>query len=162
MFVIIFLQSGTNFMKCLLQFYFSIDEQSIRGKSELEQVQDNTTDEFNNNGAQFTDSTRSDEMGESLRMKRGEGKLTRALSGHAFNCQGKTLRINIPVTNPTRTFSAITYLLWDDLVNQSSKKCGLEGSKIHINKTKLHHAEKMIRGAFIELYKGLGYLKTYR
>jgi hypothetical protein len=26
----------------------------------------------------------------------------------------------------------------------------------------LHHAEKMIKGAFIELYKGLGYLKTYR
>ncbi|XP_010265690.1 PREDICTED: phosphate transporter PHO1 homolog 1-like [Nelumbo nucifera] len=30
------------------------------------------------------------------------------------------------------------------------------------NKKKLHHAEKMIRGAFTELYKGLGYLKTYR
>ena len=54
MFVIIFLQSGTNFMKCLLQFYFAIDEQSIRGKSELEQVQDNTTEEFDYNGAQFT------------------------------------------------------------------------------------------------------------
>ncbi|PSR84911.1 Phosphate transporter like [Actinidia chinensis var. chinensis] len=140
----------------------SCDEQSIRGKSELEKVQDNTTDEFDNNGAQFTDSMRSNEMVESMRMKRGEGKLTRALSGRAFNYQGKNLRINIPMTSPTRTFSAITYLLWDDLVNQSSKKCGPEGSKIHINKTKLHHAEKMIRGAFIELYKGLGYLKTYR
>ncbi|GFZ00326.1 EXS (ERD1/XPR1/SYG1) family protein [Actinidia rufa] len=140
----------------------SCGEDSSRGKSELEQVQDSTTDELDSNAAQFTDSTRSDEMGESLRMKRGEGKLMRALSGHAFNCQGKNLRINIPVTNPTRTFSAITYLLWDDLVNQSSKKCGPEGSKIHINKTKLHHAEKMIRGAFVELYKGLGYLKTYR
>ena len=159
---IIFLQRGTNFSKCLFQFYFAIGEDSSRGKSEPEQVQDSTTDELDSNGAQFTDSTRSDEMGESLRMKKGEGKLMRALSGHAFNCQGKNLRINIPVTNPTRTFSAITYLLWDDLVNQSSKKCGPEGSKIHINKTKLHHAEKMIRGAFVELYKGLGYLKTYR
>ncbi|KAL8531593.1 hypothetical protein ACS0TY_008260 [Phlomoides rotata] len=74
----------------------------------------------------------------------------------------KNLRIHIPVTNPTRTFSAITYLLWDDLANQSSKKCGPEGNRLHINKKKLHHAGKMIRGAFVELYKGLGYLNTYR
>ena len=47
------------------------------------------------------------------------------------------------------------------MVNQS-KKCGQEGGKFHINKTKLHHAEKMIRGAYIELFKGLGYLQTYR
>nr|GLL43479.1 phosphate transporter PHO1 homolog 1 isoform X2 [Ipomoea trifida] len=44
----------------------------------------------------------------------------------------------------------------------ASKKRGSEASRLHINKTKLRHAEKMIRGAFIELYKGLGYLKTYR
>lgn len=74
----------------------------------------------------------------------------------------KNLRIKIPLTNPARTFSAISYLLWDDLVNQLLKKCGPEGNKLHINKKKLHHAEKMIRGAFVELYKGLGYLKTYR
>ncbi|KAL8035264.1 hypothetical protein ABFX02_12G086000 [Erythranthe guttata] len=74
----------------------------------------------------------------------------------------KNLRIHIPLTNPTRKFSAITYLLWDDLINQSSKKRGTEGNKLHINKRKLYRAEKMIRGAFIELYKGLGYLKTYR
>ncbi|KAL3644625.1 Phosphate transporter PHO1 1 [Castilleja foliolosa] len=79
-------------------------------------------------------------------------------SGRIMSFQGKNLRIHIPITNPTRTFSAITYLFWDDLVNQSSKKC----NKLHVNKKKLHHAEKMIKGAFVELYKGLGYLKTYR
>lgn len=96
-----------------------------------------------------------------MSLKKEEGKM-RTLSGRVFNCQGKNLRIHIPLTNPSRTFSAITYLLWDDLINQSSKKCGPEGHRLHINRTKLHHAEKMIRGAFIELYKGLGYLKTYR
>ena len=44
----------------------------------------------------------------------------------------------------------------------SSKKCGPEGRKLQVNRTKLHHAGKMIRGAYVELYKGLGYLKTYR
>ncbi|KAJ6324550.1 hypothetical protein OIU76_011782 [Salix suchowensis] len=58
--------------------------------------------------------------------------------------------------------NSLSYLVWGDLASQSSKKCNPEGSKPHINKTKLHHAEKMIKGAFIELYKGLGYLKTYR
>ncbi|KAK3041312.1 hypothetical protein RJ639_001414 [Escallonia herrerae] len=135
----------------------SCDEDSVKDRTEQERGQD-TTEETNKSDEQFMDSPKSDEMEKSMRIKREDGKL-RALSGRAFNCQGKNLRIHIPLTNPTRTFS---YLLWDDLINQSSKKCGPEGSKVHINKTKLHHAEKMIRGALIELYKGLGYLKTYR
>ncbi|CAK9151258.1 unnamed protein product [Ilex paraguariensis] len=139
----------------------SCDEESPRAITEQELEQDNTTVESCKNDAQFTDSLKSDEMEKSMRMKREDGK-SRTFSGRVINCQGKNLRIHIPLTNPTRTFSAITYLLWDDLVNQSSKKLGPEGSKLHINRTKLHHAEKMIRGAFIELYKGLGYLKTYR
>ncbi|XP_052184518.1 phosphate transporter PHO1 homolog 1 [Diospyros lotus] len=140
----------------------SCDDESIRGKTEQDQGQDNgTEDEFDKNDAEFTELTKTEELGQSMRMKRDDGKM-RTLSGRVFNCQGKTLRINIPLTNPSRAFSAITYLLWDDLVNQSSRKCSPEGSRLHINKTKLWHAEKMIRGAFIELYKGLGYLKTYR
>ncbi|XP_059655579.1 phosphate transporter PHO1 homolog 1 [Cornus florida] len=139
----------------------SCDEESIRDKTEQEQEQDSTVDVFNKNDAQFIDSPKSDDMEKSMRMKRDDGKM-RTLSARAFSFQGKNLRINIPLTNPTRTFSAVSYLLWDDLVNQSSKKCGPEGSKLHINKKKLRHAEKMIKGAFIELYKGLGYLKTYR
>ncbi|KAA8529230.1 hypothetical protein F0562_033971 [Nyssa sinensis] len=139
----------------------SCDEESIKDKTEQEQGQDSTTDEFNNYDEQLTDSSKSEELGKSMRMKRDDGKM-RTFSGSVINCQAKNLRIHIPLTNPTRTFSAITYLLWDDLVNQSSKKCGPGGCKLHINKTKLHHAEKMIRGAFVELYKGLGYLETYR
>lgn len=158
-----YIKNSMNFTKlaatCVL--WLVTEEESIKDKTEQEPAQDNTADEFESNDVQFSDSLKSDEMGKSMRMKREDGKL-RTLSGRVFNCQGKNLRINIPLTTPSRTLSAISYLVWGDLVNQSSRKCGPEGSKLNINKTKLHHAEKMIKGAFIELYKGLGYLKTYR
>ncbi|GMJ05721.1 hypothetical protein like AT1G68740 [Hibiscus trionum] len=128
---------------------FSCEEDSVKDRKEHEQPQQD--DELDKNEVSFSDSSRSDEM----------AKL-RSLSGRVFGFQGKNLRINIPLTTPSRTFSAISYLVWDDLVNQSSKKCGPQGGKLHINKSKLHNAEKMIKGAFVELYKGLGYLKTYR
>ncbi|KAL1551212.1 Phosphate transporter PHO1 1 [Salvia divinorum] len=126
-----------------------------------EQGMENSSDEVDRLGAEFSDSPRSGEVGKPCKLKKEDRKM-RSFSDRTVSCRGKSLRIHIPLTNPTRTFSAISYLLWDDLVNQSSKKCGVDGNKLHINKKKLHHAEKMIRGAFIELYKGLGYLKTYR
>ncbi|KAL5826141.1 hypothetical protein ACOSQ4_017938 [Xanthoceras sorbifolium] len=135
-------------------------EESIKDGTELEQLQDNGLDDLEKNDESFADSPRSEDMGNSMRMKKEDNKI-KALSGRVFNCQGKNLRLNIPLTTPSRTFSAMSYLL-EDLVKQSSKK-GPEGNnKLHINKTKLHHAEKMIKKALIELYKGLGYLKTYR
>ncbi|KAG8366533.1 hypothetical protein BUALT_Bualt17G0089800 [Buddleja alternifolia] len=140
----------------------SCDEESIKDSGDIEQGLENSTNELNRiEMEEFSDSPKSCELGKSMRMKKEDRNL-RSFSDRVINCQGKNLRIHIPLTNPTRTFSAISYLLWDDLVNQSSKKCGPEGNKLHINKKKLRHAEKMIRGAFIELYKGLGYLKTYR
>ncbi|KAF3682640.1 Phosphate transporter PHO1-3 [Capsicum annuum] len=134
------------------------DEESNKDKTEQEQEQD-----IENSIDQVTlDSPRSNELENSTNINREDNK-SKNLSEQMINCQGKSLKIHIPLTNPTRTFSAITYLLRDDIINQSSKKCGPDGrKKLHINKTKLKHAEKMIRGAFIELYKGLGYLKTYR
>lgn len=86
--------------------------------------------------------------------------------GRAFTCQGRSVRINIPVTTPTRTVTAIRELLFDDMLSQSRRSGSANGTKcgdkLSINKRKVHQAEKMIRGALIELYKGLGYLKTYR
>ncbi|KAK4430156.1 Phosphate transporter [Sesamum alatum] len=137
------------------------DEESIKESADEEQGLENSADDLDNLDAEFSDSLGSDELGKSITMKKEEAKL-RSLSGRIINFRGKSLRIHIPLTNPTRTFSAISYLLWDDLVNQSSKKCGTEGNKLHVSKKKLLHAEKMIKGAFVELYKGLGYLKTYR
>ncbi|KAF8389829.1 hypothetical protein HHK36_024348 [Tetracentron sinense] len=138
----------------------SCEEESINDITDQEQVQENSIGEFDRNDVQFSDSPKSDEVGKSVKMKREDWKM-RTLSGRVFNCQGKNMRLNIPLTTPSRTFSAITYLVWEDLVNQSNKSSS-EGNKLHVNKTKLHHAEKMIRGAFTELYKGLDYLKTYR
>ncbi|GAV73291.1 SPX domain-containing protein/EXS domain-containing protein [Cephalotus follicularis] len=138
----------------------SCEEDSVKGSKEQEQLQDNSTDDLEKNDMPYEDSPRSEDMGK-MRMKREDSKL-RTLSGRVIGCQGKNLKINIPLTTPSRAFTAISYLLWDDLVNQSSRKYIPEGSKLHINKTKLHHAKKMIKGAFIELYKGFGYLNTYR
>lgn len=64
------------------------------------------------------------------------------------------MRIDVPATNPTRAITAITSMLWEDLVNNPT------GDFVH--KRKLQCAEKMIRSAFVELYRGLGLLKTYR
>ncbi|CAL5413612.1 unnamed protein product [Camellia sinensis] len=69
-----------------------------------------------------------------------------------------SMRIDIPATTPTRTISAVTSMLWEDLVNNPKK----EGPGDFINKKKIQCAEKMIRGAFVELYRGLGLLNTYR
>ncbi|KAK1374541.1 phosphate transporter PHO1-like [Heracleum sosnowskyi] len=137
----------------------SCDEESPRYITEQEQEQGNEEDDqFDQNDINFSGSSKFDETIKISKMKRVDSN-SRTPSGRFFSSQGKNLKIHIPLTNPTRAFS---YLLWDDLIKQSSKKGDMEGRKVHINKTKVHHAEKMIRGAFIELYKGLGYLKTYR
>ncbi|KAK6254726.1 SPX domain - like 8 [Theobroma cacao] len=67
------------------------------------------------------------------------------------------MRIDIPATTPTRTITAVTSMLWEDLVNNPKK----EGPTDFINRKKIQCAEKMIRSAFVELYRGLGLLKTY-
>ncbi|KAE8660079.1 Phosphate transporter PHO1-2 [Hibiscus syriacus] len=67
------------------------------------------------------------------------------------------MRIDIPATTPARTISAVTSMIWEDLVNHPKK----EGNGDFINKKKIQCAEKMIRSAFVELYRGLGLLKTY-
>lgn len=122
-------------------------------QTEQEQGQE-SSDEHEKNS---TESPKSDETERSLRRIKRDDSGSRSFSSRVFNCQGKNLTINIPLTTPTRTFSAIGSLVWE---HHSSKKANPRG--IHINKTNLHHAEKMIRGAFIELYRGLTYLKTYR
>ncbi|KAL9225172.1 hypothetical protein vseg_001123 [Gypsophila vaccaria] len=67
------------------------------------------------------------------------------------------LRIDIPATTPAKTISAVTSMLWEDLVNAPNKDTPREV----VNRKKIQCADKMIRGAFVELYKGLGLLKTY-
>ncbi|EHA8590204.1 phosphate transporter PHO1-3 [Cocos nucifera] len=133
-----------------------IEEESIKGTIDQDPPQEISTGELEKCEVQFPVSPqRPDEPGKLEKARREEEKL-RSFSGRVIDCQGKSLKIKIPLTTPSRTISALA-----DLLSQS-KKGGPEGGKFSINKTKLHHAEKMIRGAFMELYKGLGYLGTYR
>lgn len=67
------------------------------------------------------------------------------------------LRLEIPATTPTRTISAVMGMLWEDLINNPKKDAAGDS----INRKKIQWAEKMIRGAFVELYKGLALLKTF-
>lgn len=130
-------------------------------KEEQEQAQEILATEYESGDFQFVDPPQgSDNLGQSKTERLDEGKL-RSLSGRAFSLQGKNLLIKIPLTTPSRTISALAYLFREDLGSQL-RKCGSQSGKLNIDKTKIHHAEKMIRGAFVELYKGLGYLKTYR
>ncbi|XP_048235124.1 phosphate transporter PHO1 isoform X2 [Ricinus communis] len=114
-----------------------------------------TTVESNNNPE---DSSETDEVIAALE-KKGVHFINSA-TARSKTKKGKpkmAMRIDIPATTPTRTISAITSMLWEDLVNNPKK----EGPGDFINRKKIQCAEKMIRGAFVELYRGLGLLKTY-
>ncbi|RWW46940.1 hypothetical protein BHE74_00047107 [Ensete ventricosum] len=67
-----------------------------------------------------------------------------------------SLRIDIPPTTPARAIS----MIWEDLVNSSRKE--ESGGGDYLNRKKLQRAEKMIREAFVQLYRGLALLSTYR
>ncbi|CAN6933170.1 unnamed protein product [Brassica oleracea] len=135
-------------------------EDSIKSRTEEIQLQEYCLEDLDNNGEQALKSPRSEE---SIKINNEDSKLRR-VSGRVFSCQGRNLKIKISLTNPSRKFSAISYFIKEDLINQSSsKKCGPDGvNKLRISKKTLNHAEKMIKGALTELYKGLNYLKTYR
>ncbi|XP_078431917.1 EXS (ERD1/XPR1/SYG1) family protein [Wolffia australiana] len=74
---------------------------------------------------------------------------------------GKDMRMKIPLTTPKRTISFLFSLL-EDLLSQYKNSTAEVNSMVTFNTGSLRRAEKMIRSAFIELYKGLNYLETYR
>lgn len=91
--------------------------------------------------------------------KKGVSFINAATRSKAKKGKPKTsMRLDIPAETPTRTITAVTSMLWEDLVTNPNK----EASPDFINKKKIQRAQKMIRGAFVELYRGLGLLKTYR
>lgn len=76
------------------------------------------------------------------------------------NHKKMALRIDIPASTPRRTISAFASMLcWEDLFNNPQNAAAPQHL---INKKKIQYAEKMIRGGFVELYRGLQLLKTYR
>lgn len=73
-----------------------------------------------------------------------------------------SLRVDIPDAvagdgGGPRSIATATSVLWEELVNNPRS-----GGGDFINRKKIQCAEKMIRSAFVELYKGLSLLKTYR
>lgn len=72
-----------------------------------------------------------------------------------------TMRIDIPATDATKTIAAVTSVIWEDIVNGQRKEGANGNNGDYINRKKIQCAEKMIRGAFLELYKGLNHLKNY-
>ncbi|MED6126558.1 hypothetical protein PIB30_079606 [Stylosanthes scabra] len=120
-------------------FSESVGESENESNSEISQTEEVITT-LEKNGVNFVNSaTRG-------KTKKGKAKMA--------------IRIDIPATTPGRTITAVTSMLWEDLVNSPIKE-GSGGGEF-INKRKIQYAEKMIRSAFVELYKGLGLLKTYR
>lgn len=144
---------------------------------DLHQVVDSTARRTSRSSGRFlrsyssarstSDSETTSEFGESGILERDD--MISALEKNGINIVGaavtkkggiKTaaMRIDIPATTPTRTITAVTSMLWEDLVNNPKKQAPAEYA---VNRKKLQCAEKMIRGAFVELYRGLGLLKTY-
>ncbi|XVF38497.1 hypothetical protein REPUB_Repub20aG0107200 [Reevesia pubescens] len=118
--------------------------------------------DFSENPSELNDSsTEISEIDEVIAaLERNGVNFINSTSSRAKTKKGKpkmAMRIDIPATNPTRTISAVTSMFWEDLVNNPKK----EGPGDFINRKKIQCAEKMIRSAYVELYKGLGLLKTY-
>ncbi|XP_074585061.1 phosphate transporter PHO1 homolog 1-like [Curcuma longa] len=134
----------------------SCEEESTRGAI-VEEEQDQPQEILSS--ASERSEFRCSDSGDLAKSQLEEVKL-RSLPAGVFSCHGKNLKIKIPLTTPSRTFSALAHLFMEDFGGSQTRRCGPH--KLNINKTKLHHAEKMIKGASIELYKGLNYLKSYQ
>jgi len=97
----ILLDATCNYV-CLKLCSLETEEDSFRSRPQQEELQAITsTDELEKIEAPFLDSPGAEELAKSLQMKREDGKL-RTLSSHVINFQGKNLRINIPLTTPSR------------------------------------------------------------
>ncbi|GLJ12485.1 hypothetical protein SUGI_0191930 [Cryptomeria japonica] len=141
------------------------EEEEAAGDQELQVVA-----AFEKNGVTFVESPqRRSTKAEKSKEKLKKLKSNKYGKSRSFNLQGRNMRMEIPATTPSRTISALNHLIWEDLLSQP-KKSGAPSTAIEasaeenntVSKKNIHHAEKMIRKAFVELYRGLGFLKTYR
>ena len=79
-------------------------------------------------------------------------------SGTRIKTKNGKPKMAMKIDSPANTPRSVTSILCEDKLNNLKK----EGSCEFFNTKKVQRFEKQIRGAFIELYKGLGLLKTYR
>ncbi|XP_010527408.1 PREDICTED: phosphate transporter PHO1 [Tarenaya hassleriana] len=69
---------------------------------------------------------------------------------------GKIIAVRLAGNGPPRNISAVKSVLWEELVNNPGG-----GGGDHVSRKKIECAEKIVRKAFVELYRGLTLLKTY-
>lgn len=119
---------------------FSVEgepESPAAGTEERDSLSDEVIATLERNGVSF--------LGLGKAKAKKAGKLRTATS----------LRIDIPPTTPARAIS----MVWEDLVNSSRKEGSVGGD--HVNRKKLLRAEKMIKEAYVQLYRGHDLLTTY-
>ena len=68
---------------------------------------------------------------------------------------------NIP-RSPLSSISAVIQMLWNDVVSQTKNDRSPWRQFSNLDKKKIVYAEKMLRRALIEYYRGLGLLGSFR
>ncbi|KAL3679556.1 hypothetical protein R1sor_022512 [Riccia sorocarpa] len=73
------------------------------------------------------------------------------------------MRLQIPVDTPRTAIKSVTQSLWEDLLKLGGPENFSSGGEAGFTVTKknVRAAEKMLKDAFQELYRGLGLLKSY-
>lgn len=90
---------------------------------------------------------------------------TRNLNKSSTNWTGfNQVRLIIPRTTPAATIAAMIQMLWEDVFRQSKQSStDLTGTEDNsLSQKKVQIATLMLRAAFIEFYRGLGILKSFR
>lgn len=89
----------------------------------------------------------------------------RNLNKSTMNQTGSNqVRLIIPRTTPAATIAAMIQMLWEDVFRQSKQSStDLTGTEDNsLSQKKVQIATLMLRAAFIEFYRGLGILKSFR
>jgi len=140
-----------------------VEDDDLGDMQDTAQLEEEGMIGFENNGPRLVESPKRRSFDGTKSKKNNEKHLSKIKSNprsRSFSSHGRSMRMDIPITTPSRTISAVTYL-WEDLMSQQNRETP-ERNRFILNKKTLHQAEKLIRGALVELYRGLGFLKTYR
>eukprot|EP00250_Pteridium_aquilinum_P026840 c33687_g1_i1 orf=1-927(-) len=71
------------------------------------------------------------------------------------------IELDIPKTDPTLSISAVIQMLWNDVLRQTKNGSSSWKQFNKLDRKKIQYAEKMLRMAFVELYRGLGLLRSF-
>ncbi|MCO5587367.1 hypothetical protein L7F22_041316 [Adiantum nelumboides] len=71
------------------------------------------------------------------------------------------IELEIPKANSALSLSAVVQMLWDDVLRQTKNGSPSWRQFSRVDKKKIQYADKMLRVAFVELYRGLGLLRSF-